>query len=391
MAPTRSLLIVGVLVTLYLISVAGEIHRAKHTGKVVSQEPDFLDEEQNKFYVIAKDSSLFEVWVYTLLATILVGLSGVFPLLVIPLCGDPSKYKEGTPALNLLLSFAVGGLLGDVFLHLLPEALTHVDTENAESNNVAVGLWVIIGILSFLILEKVFTDENKIDSNESESENTGTTRQTTIVTDTRHREGNHIKARHHQINGLQKKKSSANGRHFANGQTNGHSLQNGSIAQSTEQSVNKKIKVTGYLNLLANCIDNFTHGLAVAASFLISTKIGLLTTFAIMLHEIPHEIGDFAILLRSGFDTWSAAKAQVFTSLGGVIGAIVTLLAESAKGAGDSTAWVLPFTSGGFIYIALVTVVPDLLKETNPRESFKQVLCLCGGVLVMGLVTLIGG
>ena len=59
--------------------------------------------------------------------------------------------------------------------------------------------------------------------------------------------------------------------------------------------------VVGYLNLLANGIDNFVHGLAVAASFLTSFKLGILTAIAILVHEIPHEIGDFAILLKNGF------------------------------------------------------------------------------------------
>lgn len=63
--------------------------------------------------------------------------------------------------------------------------------------------------------------------------------------------------------------------------------------------------MTGYLNLLANGIDNFTHGLAVAGSFLVSTRVGLLTTAAILLHEIPHEVADFAILLRAGMCTVS--------------------------------------------------------------------------------------
>ncbi|ELT99345.1 hypothetical protein CAPTEDRAFT_71742, partial [Capitella teleta] len=69
-------------------------------------------------------------------------------------------------------------------------------------------------------------------------------------------------------------------------------------------------QTTGWLNLLANVIDNFTHGLAVAGSYCVSTKTGMLTTFAVLLHEIPHEVGDFAILLKAGFDRWKAAKAQ---------------------------------------------------------------------------------
>ena len=59
-------------------------------------------------------------------------------------------------------------------------------------------------------------------------------------------------------------------------------------------------QITGYLNLAANAVDNFTYGMAVGASFLVSNRVGLLTTVAILLHEIPHEVADFAILLRAG-------------------------------------------------------------------------------------------
>lgn len=91
------------------------------------------------------------------------------------------------------------------------------------------------------------------------------------------------------------------------------------------------LQIAGYLNLLANGFDNFTHGLAVAGSFIISPRIGLLTTAAILLHEIPHEIGDFVILLRSGFNPWSAAKAQLSTATVGLAGAIITLSMDSFK------------------------------------------------------------
>ncbi|XP_053780814.1 zinc transporter ZIP13 isoform X3 [Desmodus rotundus] len=147
-------------------------------------------------------------------------------------------------------------------------------------------------------------------------------------------------------------------------------------------------QVSGYLNLLANTIDNFTHGLAVAASFLVSKKIGLLTTMAILLHEIPHEVGDFAILLRAGFDRWSAAKLQLSTALGGLLGACFAICTQSPKGVEETVAWILPFTSGGFLYIALVNVLPDLLEEDDPWHSLQQVLLLCAGILVMVLFSL---
>lgn len=81
----------------------------------------------------------------------------------------------------------------------------------------------------------------------------------------------------------------------------------------------------GYLNLLMNFLDNFTHGLSVGGSFLISFRVGALSTFTILVHEIPHEVGDFAILLRSGFSRWDAAQAQLITAGGGIVGALAAV------------------------------------------------------------------
>jgi len=126
----------------------------------------------------------------------------------------------------------------------------------------------------------------------------------------------------------------------------------------------------------------------VAGSFIISPKIGILTTAAILLHEIPHEIGDFAILLRSGFNPWAAAKAQLSTATVGLMGAIFTLSVDCMNTIGSCTDWILPFTAGCFIHIALSNLLPDLLKEESPKESMKQFLFLILGIGTMGCVTL---
>jgi zinc transporter 13 len=81
---------------------------------------------------------------------------------------------------------------------------------------------------------------------------------------------------------------------------------------------------------MANSFDNFTHGLAVGGSFLVSFPHGVLTTLAILLHEIPHEVGDFAILLRSGFSRWDAARAQIATASTGVVGALTAVALSGA-------------------------------------------------------------
>ncbi|GFG35944.1 hypothetical protein Cfor_02915 [Coptotermes formosanus] len=84
---------------------------------------------------------------------------------------------------------------------------------------------------------------------------------------------------------------------------------------------------------MANSFDNFTHGLAVGGSFLVSFPHGVLTTLAILFHEIPHEVGDFAILLRSGFSRWDAARAQIVTASTGIMGALTAVALSGATSA----------------------------------------------------------
>ncbi|XP_019511847.1 PREDICTED: zinc transporter ZIP13 isoform X6 [Hipposideros armiger] len=279
-----------------------------------------LDNKESESWGSLLSGERLDTWICSLLGSLVVGLSGVFPLLVVPLeMGTTLHSEAGARRLKQLLSFALGGLLGNVFLHLLPEAWAYTCSASRGGEGQSLqqqqqlGLWVIAGFLTFLALEKMFLD-------------------------------------------------------------------------SKEQE--RTSQVSGYLNLLANTIDNFTHGLAVAASFLVSKKIGLLTTMAILLHEIPHEVGDFAILLRAGFDRWSAAKLQLSTALGGLLGACFAICTQSPKGVEETMACILPFTSGGFLYIALVNVLPDLLEEDDPWRSLQQVLLLCMGIVVMVLFSL---
>ncbi|KAB0370921.1 hypothetical protein FD755_017330 [Muntiacus reevesi] len=349
-----------------------------------------LDNKESESWGALLSGERLETWICSLLGSLMVGLSGVFPLLVIPLeMGTTLRSEAGARRLKQLLSFALGGLLGNVFLHLLPEAWAYTNSASSGGEGQSLqqqqqlGLWVIAGFLTFLVLEKLFLDsKGKEETSQAPSKDPAVA-------------------------------AALNGGHY--------------LAQPAAEpglsAVVRNIKVSGYLNLLANTIDNFTHGLAVAASFLVSKKIGLLTTMAILLHEIPHEVGDFAILLRAGFDRWSAAKLQLSTALGGLLGACFAICAQSPKGVGtgpgsalvrptagsggrrsvhvaawppqpvrappptaeETVAWILPFTSGGFLYIALVNVLPDLLEEDDPWCSLQQVLLLCTGIMVMVL------
>lgn len=216
--------------------------------------------------------------------------------------------------MKLLLSFAVGAILGDVFFHLIPESIHYhlVDFNYTQPQaHRQVGISIIAGLFLFIIVEMVIGKWSQSDS-------------------------------------------------------------------------------SGYLNLIANGFDNFTHGLAIGASFLISSKVALLTTFVIFIHEIPHEICDYAILVNSGFSRWGAVKAQSSVSLFGMLGTATSLYVKSIKTLNASTAWILPFSAGGFLYIALVNLLPEILDQnTNTQNSLRQAGCVLLGISFMGLLAFI--
>ena len=96
-------------------------------------------------------------------------------------------------------------------------------------------------------------------------------------------------------------------------------------------------------------------------SFLASFKMGVITTFAILIHEIPHEVGDFAILLKSGFSRWEAGKAQIWTASVGMLGALAALSLDSVDSLEARTSWILPFSAGGFLNIGNLHLITKLL------------------------------
>ncbi|XP_055695794.1 zinc transporter ZIP13 homolog [Lutzomyia longipalpis] len=346
------------------------------TSALFDDKLQFLCKELVDAYVPEFITSMpYRPWMFSVLGSILIGLSGILPLLVIPTLSEDDKKKGINPSesksLKLLLSFAVGGLLGDVFLHLLPEAWSGDATPNGEHPSMRSGLWVLAGILIFTIVEKIFSGYVNADENNPQP------KCVEIANCLLRKHGGKLPANGEAI------------KCTVNGKCDIEDVPNGCYLAAQERKEPQK-KVAGYLNLLANSIDNFTHGLAVAGSFLLSFRHGVLATFAILLHEIPHEVGDFAILLRSGFSRWDAAKAQLLTAGAGLIGALVAIFGSSVTSAVETrTSWIMPFTAGGFLHISLVTVLPDLLQETDTRESLKQFTALIFGIGLMAFMTIV--
>nr|CAD7411404.1 unnamed protein product [Timema cristinae] len=291
------------------------------------------------------------LWIQALGSTLLISAAPYLILYLVPL--DNSKERE--PLLKVLLSFASGSLLGDAFLHLIPHALvphdhtsehshSHEHTHSANhGHDMSVGFWVLLGIIVFLVVEKFVR----------------------LV------KGGHDHSHTLKPPSEQDTKT-------------GKNKKNGDKKTAQVEEHKGDIKVAGYLNLAADFTHNFTDGLAIGASYLAGRNIGVVTTITILLHEVPHEIGDFAILIQSGCSRKKAMYLQLTTALGAVTGTIISLLVEGTGPAASGR--ILAFTAGGFIYIATVSVIPELLADTKLWQSVKEMAALLVGVYMMVLI-----
>jgi len=135
------------------------------------------------------------------------------------------------------------------------------------------------------------------------------------------------------------------------------------------------------MNLIGDTVHNFIDGLIIGGSYLVSIPLGLATTLAVILHEIPQEIGDFGILLHGGYTRKRALFLNFITALTAILGAAVIIFLNNFTH--NLTSFLIPFAAGGFIYIAGSDLVPELHKETNAKKSAIQLLVAIFGVLVM--------
>ncbi|XP_029862948.1 LOW QUALITY PROTEIN: zinc transporter SLC39A7 [Aquila chrysaetos chrysaetos] len=348
-------------------------------------------------------SDTVTLWMHTMAATLVISAAPYLVLFLIPVESNAPRHQA---LLKLLLSFAAGGLLGDAFLHLIPHALAphahHGDGGHAHAEPgghghshhgqehgrmLTVGMWVLAGIVAFLVVETFVRHAKgghghghghgagvkaKSSSSEGEEEPGATGR--------RGEDGHQGPPRQEPAGG--------EGGGGVRGTGGGPSGDRDTVGGDKEwrgtplgTGTLGAMEVSGYLNLAADVAHNFTDGLAIGASFLAGTGLGTVTAVTVLLHELPHEVGDFAILVQSGCSKRKAMRLQLVTALGAVAGAACSLLAERAGEA--AMLGVLPFTAGGLIYVGTVSVIPELLRDAGPLQSFLQVLGLLAGVAMM--------
>ncbi len=144
----------------------------------------------------------------------------------------------------------------------------------------------------------------------------------------------------------------------------------------------KHVHAVGYLNVIGDGMHNFIDGMIIAASFLVSVPLGIITTIAVVAHEIPQEIGDFGILIFSGFSKGRALLFNFLTALTAVAGA---LLAYFASNMVENFIYMLiPFAAGSFIYIAAADLLPEIHKHRgNKIESLGQIAVLFSGMILI--------
>ncbi len=237
-------------------------------------------------------------YIYSIVSIIIVSLVSLVGVFTLSLREEVIKKYT-----FVLVSLAVGALLGDAFIHLIPEAFE-------STNPLLVSLLIISGIIFFFILEKF------------------------------------LHWHHHE-----------------------------------DDTSHHTIHPVGKLVLFSDGVHNFIDGVVIGVSFIVSIPVGIATTLAVILHEIPQEIGDFAVLLHAGYTRKKALWLNFLSALTALLGVFVAFM---LGGVGEEfTTWILPIAAGGFIYIAVADLIPELHKTKNIKQSLTQITALIFGVVVM--------
>jgi len=150
-----------------------------------------------------------------------------------------------------------------------------------------------------------------------------------------------------------------------------------------------EVRPMGYLNLIGDGVHNFTDGIIVAAAFMVDIPLGMITTLGVIFHEIPQEIGDFGVLIYSGFSRARALFFNFLSALTAILGVIVTYLFASLID--NITVYLIPFAAGGFIYIAMTDLLAELKEEINLRKASIQILIFLVGIFIMWLIKFVFG
>jgi zinc and cadmium transporter len=243
--------------------------------------------------------------------------------------------RVGLRMLPHFISFATGALLGAALLALLPEAIESVGPGGAHG----IGAALVVGLGVFFVIEKLVLWRHAHSHEEEDAEE-------------------HLA------------EAEGGGNRTAHGNHAGHAQHGDADQGHRDQSGH----ASGVLVLIGDSIHNALDGVLIAAAFLTSVPVGLVTALAVAAHEIPHRVGDFAILLHAGMSRRRAMFLNMATGLASVVGGIVAYFGlQRAIGV---LPYAIAFAAAGFLYIAMAGLIPGLHRRADPRTSLIQVILL---------------
>src|SRR3990172_6653778 len=146
-----------------------------------------------------------------------------------------------------------------------------------------------------------------------------------------------------------------------------------------------KVHPFAWLNLIGDAIHNFVDGMIIAAAYIVNVPFGIATTIAVVLHEIPQELGDFGILVFGGLSRKKALFFNFLSALTAVLGALAVYYFSMIFN--NISQFLVPFAAGGFIYIASADLLPELHKERNIQRAFTQLFFFLLGVAIIWIMT----
>jgi len=231
------------------------------------------------------------------------------------------------------VSFAIGALLGAALLALLPHAITV--NENVDMHDL--GLTILIGLLGFFLLEKMVL-------------------------------WRHCHSSHCEVHSPSNINTTSEVLSPSEIHTSGHAHQHGKDASGT-------------LIIIGDAVHNLVDGVLIAAAFMTDIDLGIVTALAVAAHEIPQEIGDFAILLNSGYKRGRALFFNVLASMATLVGAVIAYY--SLQSMQHALPYILAIAASSFIYIAVADLIPGLHKRTELRETLQQITLIALGVAVI--------
>lgn len=225
----------------------------------------------------------------------------------------------------VMVSYAIGALLGAAFLEVLPHALELTGSFQAVSG------MVLAGILGFFLLEKLVL-------------------------------WRHCHTEHCEAHGAEGLAGHGHDGHDHAGHDHGRS---------------------GLMITVGDTVHNFVDGVMIAAAFLVDVKLGVVTAFAIAAHEVPQEIGDFLILLHSGYTRFQALMLNLLSSAAMMVGALLGyFLLASLQGA---LPYMLALAASGMIYVAVADLIPGLHKRAALGQTAQQLALIGLGILTVWL------